>query len=198
MADFAGKGFDSIMRQAGVHADVVAVDAHLGYYYRRTIIERLTTDVLVPARQRGYRRIVLVGISLGGLGALLNEREHPGAVDAVVLLSPYLGDRQALFRQIVAAGGPAAWAAGRPARTGEVDEQLWTFLGLHVADLPPTWLLYGHADPLSQGHQLLAPMLPATRVTAVAGAHDWPTWRALWRIVCEQSEVFAAEKRLPW
>jgi hypothetical protein len=45
-----------------VKADLVAVDAHLGYYYKRTIIDRLREDVLVPAKVQGYRRIVVVGI----------------------------------------------------------------------------------------------------------------------------------------
>ena len=105
MGAFEREGFVAALREAGARVDAIAVDAHLGYYYRKTIIERLHTDVLLQARQQGYRRIVLVGVSLGGLGALLNERENPGSVDAVVLLGPFLGDNAGLFERITAAGG---------------------------------------------------------------------------------------------
>ena len=194
LADFDRHGFIAALREAGVNTDTIAVDAHLGYYIKRTVIERLRADVLVSARQRGYRRIVLVGVSLGGLGALLCEREHPGEVDAIVLLGPYLGDKAGLFEQIAAAGGPAAWASRRDPVAGVVEEQLWTFLGNRSAALPPTWLLYGRSDSLAPGHRMLATLLPRGRVTAVAGAHDWPTWFALWRGICLHSDLFATEK----
>ena len=194
MADFEREGFVAVMREAGVKADTITVDAHLGYYFKQTVIERLRIDVLLPARLRGYRRIVLVGVSLGGLGALLSEREYPGSVDALVLLGPYLGDDGRLFAAIAAAGGPAAWATGRDLRTGRVEEQLWTFLGTRSAALPPTWLLCGRGDSLGPGHRLLAGLLPAARVATIEGAHDWPTWNALWREVCFHSDLFRAEK----
>ena len=194
MADFDRHGFTAGLREAGVSADTIVVDAHLGYYFKRTVIERLRTDVLVPARARGYRRIVLAGLSLGGLGALLGERDAPGLVDAIVLIAPYLGDKAALFEQIRAAGGPAAWAAARDPIVGSVEEQLWTFLGNRSATLPSTWLIYGRGDSLATGHQMLATLLPPERVRTVTGAHDWPTWLSLWREVCLNSELFAAER----
>ena len=197
LADFDRNGITATMREAGMRADAIVVDAHLGYYYRRIIIDRLRADVLVPARAQGYRRIVLVGVSLGGLGALLNERDNAGSVDALVLLSPNLGDDQKLFDGITAAGGPIQWARGRDDRTGSIYAQLWTFLGTHLEGLPPTWLYFGQADPYGGGHRLLAGLLPAARVTTIPGAHDWPTWRALWRDVCFHSAVFAPERAAP-
>lgn len=194
MADFARNGFLTTLQESGVKADTITVDAHLGYYIKRTVIERLWADVLQPARQQGYRRIVLVGVSLGGVGALLCEREHPGAVNALVLLSPYLGDDARLFERIAATGGPAAWASGRDLYAGGVEEQLWTFLGKRSATLPATWLLCGQSDTLRQGHRLLATLLPAAKVKTIEGAHDWPTWRALWNDVCFNSDLFRAEK----
>lgn len=192
--DFEREGFPAVMQEAGVRADSITVDAHLGYYFNRTVLERLQVDVIQPARSRGYRRIVLVGVSLGGLGALLNDRDHPGSVDAIVLLGPYLGDDRRLFGRIAAAGGPVAWAAEREARVGGVEEQIWTFLGQKAAGLPPTWLLCGRSDSLGDGHRLFATLLPPSRVRMIAGAHDWATWRALWREVCAEAELFGAEK----
>ncbi len=193
--DFERQGLLRILRETGVRADVIAVDAHLGYYYNGTIIPCLMADVINPARKRGYRRIVLAGISLGGLGALLCQRDEPGAADALVLLSPYLGENPALFHAIAAAGGPAAWAAGRPLRSGEVDEQIWTFLGRDAATLPPTWLFFGRSDRFAAGQRLLAPLLPPGHVVEIAGAHDWRTWRSLWRRVCVQPGIFSAVTR---
>jgi pimeloyl-ACP methyl ester carboxylesterase len=194
LADFDREGFVAVMQEAGVRADTMTVDAHLGYYFKRTVLERLQVDVLQPARSRGYRRIVLVGVSLGGLGALLNERDHAGSVDALVLLGPYLGKDGRLFDRIAAAGGPAAWAAGRDPLAGEVEEQIWTFLGMRSAQLPPTWLLCGARDSLGPGHRLFATLLPAAQVRTIDGAHDWPTWRALWRDLCFNTDLFRAEK----
>ena len=194
LADFERQGIVATMREAGVKADAIMVDAHLGYYYKRTIIDRLRADVLLPARQQGYRRIVLVGVSLGGLGAVLNERDNHGSVDALVLLSPNLGDNDKLFDRIVGAGGPTRWAPGHDPQNGDVYEQLWTFLGMHSSQLPATWLFSGNSDHYGRGHRLLAGLLPAARVTTISGGHDWPTWRALWRDICFHSEVFQAER----
>lgn len=194
MASFEKEGFLSTMRAAGVKADAIMVDAHLGYYFNRTMVERLRADVLLPARQQGYRRIVLVGVSLGGLGGLLLERDHPGSVDALVLLAPYLGEKGKLFDRIDQSGGPAAWASGRDPLAGSVEEQIWTFLGTKLATLPPTWLRSGREDKYARGHRLFTALLPANRVKSIPGAHDWPTWRALWHEVCFESEVFQDER----
>ena len=189
MNDFEQQSFIEIMRAAGLRADTVAVDAHLGYYYNRTAIERLHADVILPARAKGYKRIVLVGISLGGVGALLHERDYPGFVDGIVVLSPYLGRDGKFFEQIRAAGGPASWATSRDLKAGEVEEQLWTFLGQRFQTLPSTWLLYGRSDGLAPGHKLLAAMLASDHVKLVDGDHDWPTWRKLWTEACHDPEL---------
>ena len=194
MTDTERGGLIGIMHEAGVQADGVVVDAHLGYYFNRTLAVRLRADVLLPARQQGYRRIVLVGTSLGGLGSLLTERDFPGSADALVLIAPYLGEKKKFFAGIAAAGGPEAWARGRDPHAGTIEEQIWTFLGTKTSTLPPTWLLSGTEDPYARGHRLFATLLPAGRVTTMPGAHEWPVWRALWRDVCSHSEVFAAER----
>ncbi len=194
MADFERQGIGATMREARVKADVIVVDAHLGYYLKHTITDRLRADVLEPARQQGYRRIVLVGVSLGGLGALLNERDNPGLVDALVLLAPNLGDNKDFFDWIASAGGPTRWAPGHDPQNGDVYEQIWTFLGTYSSRLPATWLFSGNSDRYGRGQRFLAELLPAARVTTTSGGHDWPTWHALWRDICFNSEVFQAER----
>jgi len=193
--DFERHGFITTLQNAGIEADVITVDAHLGYYYKRTVIDRLQADVFAPARARGYGRIVVGGISLGGLGALLSARDQPGSVDAVILLSPYVGDNKSLFKEISTSGGPVLWAAKGTPTQGKVDREIWSFLGQRASTLPPTWLLSGSEDYLRAGQKMLAELLPAKRVTIIPGAHDWGTWEKLWSQVCTSSEIFAEEKR---
>src|ERR671930_1091173 len=65
--DFERHGFIAALAASGLAADALAVDAHYGYYGRRTVLERLAEDVVLPAREQGYREVWLVGISMGGL-----------------------------------------------------------------------------------------------------------------------------------
>ena len=188
--DFERKGMIEELRRAGVRADWVSVDAHLGYYRDRSVVTRLREDVIEPARAQGYRRIIVVGVSLGGLGGLLIEREERGLIDGLVLLAPYLGDDKKLFAEIRAQGGPAAWARAHPAENEAIAHTLWTYLGKEYTHLPPTWLAYGETDWLVEGHRLLAPLLPADRVKVIAGGHDWKTWRVLWRELCANTDLF--------
>lgn len=194
MADYEREGIVEIMRKAGVMADAVIVDAHMGYYYKQTVVDRLYTDVLAPARRNGYRRIVLVGVSLGGLGGMLCERDRPGSIDTLVLLGPFLGEDDHVFNRIASAGGPAAWAADRPQGGVNIEEKLWTFIGKKSATLPETWLFSGREDKYARGQQLFAKLLPANRVKIIEGTHDWPTWRTLWRDACLHSTIFQAER----
>lgn len=194
MEDFERHGLSGELSRAGVHADWISVDAHLGYYRERSVVDRLREDVIAPARARGYRRIVVVGISLGGLGGLLYERDQPGQIDALVLIAPYLGQNKTLFAEIAAAGGPVPWAAAHADAKGEVETELWAFLGRRHGSLPPTWLAFGESDRLAVGHRLLGPLLPGERVLTEPGGHDWMTWQSLWRRLCHHSTLFAEER----
>jgi len=84
--------------------DILAVDAHYGYYVERSLIPRLHEDIIIPARASGYERIWLLGVSMGGFGSLLYAEQHPEAIDGIILLAPYIGD-PALANEIEAAGG---------------------------------------------------------------------------------------------
>ena len=92
--EFVTEGFVDATRRQGVVADIVIADAHLGYFYDRSVLTRLREDVIAPARAQGYRRIWLVGISLGGFGALAYATRHSAGadgasgVDGVVALAP--------------------------------------------------------------------------------------------------------------
>src|SRR3954470_19293352 len=90
-SDFAKHGFIDDVRASGLAVDVVAADAHFGYYVRESIVDRVWTDVVEPARRQGYRHIWMGGMSMGGIGSIINARAHPDAYERLFLLAPYLG-----------------------------------------------------------------------------------------------------------
>jgi pimeloyl-ACP methyl ester carboxylesterase len=177
---FAAHGFVDDVRASGAPVDVVAVDAHLGYYLKNTIVDRVWTDVIEPARRRGYAEVWVAGISMGGLGALALAREHGDALARVIVLAPFLGPAE-LLQQIAAAGGPARWT---PTDARDPYQRLWASLKDRAASGAPTpkvQLAFGTSDRLASGHRLLAQLLPPVAVLEEAGGHDWVTWRKLWR-----------------
>jgi S-formylglutathione hydrolase FrmB len=188
--DFEREGFVSAIRERDLAADALLVDADVSYYYDQTFIERLHDDILQPQRAQGYRSIWLIGISIGGFGALIHELARPGAVDGIVALAPYLG-RRPLGAEIHKAGGLRAWKAPEgPPPDQEVDRKLWPWLQQYAAStpakgLPPLYLGFGLADRFAANHRLLADALPAGRVFTTEGGHDWPQWSRLWRKVLD-------------
>lgn len=184
-ADLAEQGFASTVIDAGLALDVWLVDAHLGYYTDRKIVEALQAEVIAPAQAQGYRTIWLAGISLGGFGSLLYAQAHPQQVQGVIALAPYLGARS-LLREIDDAGGAVAWAASGAAERADApdaaERRLWRWL----VEAGPSELVlgYGTEDRLVAGHRLLAAAMPPAKVLTTPGGHDWPAWRTLWsRIV---------------
>lgn len=178
--DFGRYGFPQIAARAGVRADMVAVDAHLGYFYKRTVVDRLWEDVIAPARKR-YDRIWLVGISLGGTGSLLYAAEHPEDVDGILLLAPYLGEDPVVDE--VAAAGLQGWKAPEPLAADDFQRRLWAWL--QGATRPPVriplYLGWGQDDSFARANGLLAKELPPERVLTAKGGHDWKAWTALWK-----------------
>lgn len=183
--EFAAAGFPQALREHAVNADVLIVDGHLGYYSDHSLLRRLRAEVVQPARAEGYRRIWLVGISLGGMGALGYAVRHGQEIDGVLALAPYLGPRR-LTQQVDDAGGARAWrAAGLdtddPEAGDELDRELWRTFATPGAVLPPVHLGYGLDDRFASAHRRFAELLPPDRVSTAPGGHDWPAWRALWQ-----------------
>lgn len=175
------RGLVDALREAGVQADLTAVDAHMGYYADRSISDRLIADVLTPARAQ-YDQIWLLGISLGGLGGLLTARDAPELVDGVMLLSPWLG-RRAAVDPVREAGGLAAWD-GAPGPEAPWERSLWAWLREEHHNGWPSaevHLGYGHRDLVVINHHTLAAGLEDSRVTPISGGHAWSTWRTLAR-----------------
>lgn len=180
--DLLQQGFVAAVRDRGLPLDVAVMDAQPDYYLEGRVGERLAVDVFRPLRARGYRRIWLMGMSLGGMGCIAYAHRHAAEVEGVILLAPFLGAR-GLIAQILRAGGLARW---QPAAPAPDDEELALLLWLkHYRvdnpQLPAIHLGCGRDDRYAPASAMLAQQLPAERVLSVPGKHDWQTWIRLWR-----------------
>jgi len=177
---FAHNGFIEDVRASGAPIDIISVNAHLGYYLQSTLAERVWSDVIAPARAHGYKHIWMAGVSMGGLGSLVSAQDHPGAIEGLILIAPYLGTDD-VIASIEQQGGALRWSETDPTNRYQ---QLWTWLK-QAADpsstVPQIMLAYGTADRFGAGHRLLAGLLKPEQVTEIPGAHNWTTWRKLWR-----------------
>lgn len=180
---FRRHGFPQALEKRGVRADSLEVDAHLAYYENGTIVERLREDVVARALAQGRSRIWLVGISLGGLGAVLYGREHPEEVAGLVLLAPYLGEGEVLGE--VTAAGLRAWRPGPSPEGSDRERDFWRFLKSATepgaARSPAIYLGYGVRDDLASSDALLAQALPEGHVFTTDGRHNWSAWKRLWK-----------------
>lgn len=175
-------GFPKIAAEAGLTAEYMEADAHIGYYQAETISKHLHADVIAPARARGFDRIWIVGISMGGLGGLLYAREHPEGAQGILALAPFLGDTEPGL--VARAGGLSSWRMGPPRKVADYERELWGWLQRYTAEgatRPPVWLGWGLGDDLAPADRLLGDALPAGRALTAPGSHDWRTWTALWR-----------------
>jgi pimeloyl-ACP methyl ester carboxylesterase len=178
-SELVREGFVAAVRQQGLALDLMLPDANLNYVFDGSMKRRLEEEVFGVARAQGYQRIWLAGISMGGYIAMAYAAEHPNEIAGVLAMAPYVG-RRPLLKQIVDAGGPAAWRrTAQPRDDKDLDHTLWMWLA-DPARTTPLWLGYGSEDRLAPGIEILAKSLPATQVQVVRGGHDWPPWRNLW------------------
>jgi pimeloyl-ACP methyl ester carboxylesterase len=185
--EFQREGFVRALRERQVAADVLLVDAHVGYYRERTIIDRLHADVVLPARARGVRHIWFVGVSIGAVGAMLYDDEHPQVLDGMVLLAPFLGTRLTAL-DIENAGGLANWPAPERRADEEVDMRLWRWLQKRTATAASLRIVqgYGDSDRFAYNNRLFSRSLPPAQVFTTPGGHDWPAWNALWARIANE------------
>lgn len=170
--DFLTHGFDSAV-------DIVAVETGMQAYLDGSIVDGLHE---VISRIRGESApLWLAGISLGGMGALLYARSHPGAVAGLLLLSPFIGTRGAVA-EVIDAGGFEGWQPPRKDAATDEHRLLQWLKSYRAGDAawPRIYLGYGENDRYAASYRLLAGLLPAEQVVTIAGGHDWETWRVLW------------------
>ena len=185
--DFAEHGFVEAINRRQLPFDMMAPDAHMGYYMGETLVPRLKHDLIEPANISGYHPVWLVGVSMGGLGALMYLREHPADIAGVCIISPFLG-YPGIISEISAAGSLAAWDPGQFDPKKDWERMLWAWLKETVTAgkiSAPIYLGYGDKDSFIRAHQLLSQVLPADHVQRVLGGHDPETMIKLWNLVLD-------------
>ncbi|MGH8320524.1 MAG: alpha/beta hydrolase-fold protein [Gammaproteobacteria bacterium] len=171
------------IHKAWPQADVLLAGATISYYAYGSLTKRLHDEIIVPAQQRGYREIWLTGASMGGMGALLYERQYPHDVTGLVLFAPYMGDKS-LVEKITADGGLRNWNPGAaPASVNGENYQteIWRVVktwALHPETAQNVWLAAGSRDRLLPASQLVAAALPSGHFIELPGGHDWKLWDA--------------------
>lgn len=176
--DFAREGFPRAAREAGVHAELVMAEARAAWFADGSIVDRLDASVMQPAAARGRSRIWLAGVSLGALAALGYAARRAGALAGIVMLAPYPGTREVL-NEIDAAGGLARWQPNVPER-GDLEREAWAWLRAGGHGALPVFCYHASGDRFAEGQRRIATTLGPGASRELPGAHDWPTWRALW------------------
>jgi pimeloyl-ACP methyl ester carboxylesterase len=175
--DFVREGFIDRLREGGVDCPVTIGEVRMAYFADGSVASRV--QALVDAgRAQGAARTWIAGISLGGLAALCQAARDAQGIDGLALLSPYPGTRLVLG-EIESAGGLAAWA--RDAVPSDLEREAWLWLAKRVPGRPPVHAWYGSADRFVEGQRRLAEALPGENVHEIAGGHDWPDWREMWK-----------------
>lgn len=174
-------GFIEAVRERGFEADLTILDVSPVLYFKGTIVELIKTKLVESAKASGYKRILLVGTSLGGHGALLYITKCPEDVDGVVVIAPFLGGTH-LAKVIEEAGGLNQWE-DCPMFEWRYACAIWKLLKGYVShpeSRTKIILCYGLDDRFAERNRLLADALPAENVFTVSGGHDWETWKKLW------------------
>lgn len=181
VSEFEEEGLFRIAKEKWPDAALVAPDLHLGYYKNQTASQRLHEDVILPAKASGVETIRLVGVSMGGLGALIYDIRHPDVIDEIYLLAPFLGEEE-VISEIEAADSLRKWDSGT-FEEKDFSRRLWVELRktwLEKGKRPIVRLGCGTEDRLASSSRLLArEFLSQGDTTWIPGGHDWRTWRKL-------------------
>ena len=176
-ADFVAAGFDRAVRDSKLPLDVIIAVPASVYLTDRSWMAALRDELIEP-RRAAAQPLWLGGISLGAFRALRFAADHPGLVDGLCLLAPYLGSR-IVAAEIARCDSLQAWQPGVLADDDD-ERRIWRY----VRDLhPPVAQLFlglSRADRFADTQRLLARALPAVCCCEIEGRHEWPVWRALW------------------
>lgn len=180
----------ALIQKSWPHADVVLTGLTLPFYEQGRAAQRLHDEVIARYRRKG-QPLWLAGISLGGMGVLLYDRQYPGEAAGMLLLSPYLGDT-AIHEQIRAAGGLAHWNPGPPQQltADNFQHELWRYLK-NWRNRPQRtrtiWLTYGADGKFRKPIEMIAPMLPPDHVIMLPGKHNWDFWSRAFPVLLERA-----------
>lgn len=188
--------FPHALNGSGAPCDSVGLDLHVRYYSDVGLADIVYSDVLIPAASRGYDEIWLVGISMGGLGALLTASQHPEMIDGIVLIAPFVGEERVLA-EIREAGGLGTWRAPEgideaPWTEANYTEHVWAWLEGYDSDpdaMPPLYIGWGDEDSLGTGDALLGEVQDEGHVFHAPGGHGWSVWGPIWQDILRRAPV---------
>ena len=189
-SDFEKAGFIQAARDKGLLVDMIAVNGHLGYYFKRNLIERLRNDIIEPALTKGYKHIWLVGVSVGGLGTMLYSMNYPEEIDGILLMAPFMGNSGSI-EMIVKSGGLSKWDPDT-ARIKKWQKDLWNYIKEVTAKSdakPLIYLAYGTDDGYVPTSKVLEEVIPAERIFNSKGGHNWRAWTPLWKDFIDKSPL---------
>lgn len=176
---FSEEGFTDAIRKAAPTVDIVAVDAHFGYYREQNVVERLTKDVILPLREQGYDRIYLAGISIGGYGALGFARTHPDLIDGLLLFAPYLGPND-VIEEVRDSGGLCQYTPRGPLSENNEGFARANFKWLRSAvcgpERMPFYTAVGDKDDIARALPYITRELPNSHSIVLEGGHGWEVW----------------------
>lgn len=186
---FENHDWIAMARAHEVEVDFITPHAHLGYYMTNSLVTRLKEDVIVPAKKKGYKSISIVGISMGGFGAILCSRALADEIDRIYLIAPYLG-KDYVHDEIRTAGSLKQWQI-KPENREEWTYFIWQHLkemteGKQAED--KIFLAYGEQDS-NKGIELLARAMPQKNVIHIPGGHKDVIFTQLWKMMLDRGAV---------
>ncbi len=189
--DIVKEGFIEQVRARNIDADVTVIDSHMGYFFNRTFDVRIRTDIIEPARAKGYKSIWLAGISLGGFGSLMYSRLSPDDIAGVIAIAPFIASNDVLS-EVTEAGGLTQWAPELPLKSDDYQRDLLLWLKGY-ADLankrPLLYIGYGSKDGWPQFQQVIGSILPPDHLLTAPGGHDWPPWKQMWGDALDRAPI---------
>jgi hypothetical protein len=126
--------------------------------------------LVAQALAKGMKRVTLVGISMGGLGALMHAAEYPRSADQRLLLSPFAGEEE-VIDEIASGGGLRNWQPAETPAPRDYSRGLWR----HFQQEKPRGLLLGcgEQDRLAPTSRLIAAeLLNGHEALWIPGDHD--------------------------
>jgi S-formylglutathione hydrolase FrmB len=192
------EGVPEAIHRGWPEPDILMADLTINFYRKGLATRRLHDEIVLPSRQQGYSEIWLAGGSMGGLGALMYEWQHPGKMDGLILISPYMGS-SSVTDDIREAGGLKSWDSGERTavmQKDNYDRLVWQMAQGWIGDevkLQRVWLMCGDEDSLYPDVQMLGDILPENRYFPGAGDHSWDYWipnlELLFRAVAESRQT---------
>jgi pimeloyl-ACP methyl ester carboxylesterase len=180
--EFVKFGIVDLVQKVRPLAQIVVPDLHLGYYMAGLADVCLHEEIIGPAKKRRLK-VTILGISMGGLGALMYSLRYPEEVDEILLLSPFVGEDE-LLNGIEQAGGLENWQiqVNTPRSKSEALRKMWSEMRrqwlLRSGPPFPISLAVGKNDKLLTSNRFFArSVLQPGQLTEIDGGHDWDCWK---------------------